>query len=197
MKNIKTHFFIVKLFSYLDEKKKLKLVKYNKNLQKNIEISIINYMHFKGTYIVYETKEKGKEYNNNGKFIFEGEYLNGERNGKGKEYYYGSLIFDGEYLNGKRYGKGKKYNSSNRLIFDGEYLNGKELKGTYYGLHFFSYEFDGLNGKGKKYDTFDDLKFEGEYLNGERNGYGREYYTNGNLKFEGDYIKDKIWNEWI
>ena len=29
---------------------------------------------------------KGKEYNRNGKLIFEGEYLNGKSNGKGKEY---------------------------------------------------------------------------------------------------------------
>ena len=50
--------------------------------------------------IVYELKGgKGfiKEYNDNGKLIFEGEYLNGKRNGKGKEYNkYGKLIFEGE-----------------------------------------------------------------------------------------------------
>ena len=37
-----------------------------------------------------------KEYDDDGKLIFEGEYLNGIRNGKGKEYYYnGNLIFEG------------------------------------------------------------------------------------------------------
>ena len=46
---------------------------------------------------------KIKEYDNNGKLIFEGEYLNGEKNGKGKEYdYYGKLKFEGEYLNGEK-----------------------------------------------------------------------------------------------
>ena len=46
---------------------------------------------------------KGKEYNNDGNLIFEGEYLNGERNGKGKEYNNdGELIYEGEYLKGKR-----------------------------------------------------------------------------------------------
>ena len=45
---------------------------------------------------------KGKEYNNNGNLIFEGEYLNGKRNGKAKEYSYGNLIFEGEFLNGQR-----------------------------------------------------------------------------------------------
>ena len=47
---------------------------------------------------------KGKEYNHDGKLLFEGEYLNGERwKGKGKEYYYdGALYFEVEYLNGER-----------------------------------------------------------------------------------------------
>ena len=36
--------------------------------------------------------------------------MNGERHGKGKEYDdYGFLIFEGEYLNGERHGNGKEY----------------------------------------------------------------------------------------
>ena len=68
---------------------------------------------------------KGKEYNDFGGLLFEGEYLNGERNGKGKEYYYHRVIFEGEYLNGERNGKGKEYdetvtNGTNQLIYEGE-----------------------------------------------------------------------------
>ena len=139
LKNVKSLYFIQKLFSYICEKNKLKLVKYNKNLQINMNISINNYIHFKCKYIEYETNGKGKEYN---RFIihqiFEGEYLNGERNGKGKEYYNdGKLKFEGEYLNGERNGKGKKYNRDSGLIFVGEYLKGKK------------------HGKGKEYDDFE------------------------------------------
>ena len=66
-------------------KKKLKVVKYNKSLQKNIDINIINYKHFSGRYIIYESNGIGKEYEGyNDILLFEGEYLNGERNGKGK-----------------------------------------------------------------------------------------------------------------
>ena len=55
-----------------------------------------------------------KEYNDEGKLIFEGEYINGERNGKGKEYYDNDkFIFEGKYINGKRNGKGKEYNYEN------------------------------------------------------------------------------------
>ena len=50
-----------------------------------------------------------KEYDYDGKLIFEGEYLNGERNGKGKEYYDDKLVFEGEYLNGKRKEEGIFY----------------------------------------------------------------------------------------
>ena len=45
---------------------------------------------------------KCKEFNDNGKIVFEGEYLNGEKR-KGKEYNWdGTLSYIGEYLNGKR-----------------------------------------------------------------------------------------------
>ena len=58
-----------------------------------------------------------KEYDYNGKIIFEGEYLNGKRwNGKAKD-----KDFEGDYLNGKKWnGKVKEYN------FEGNYLNGKK-----------------------------------------------------------------------
>ena len=86
LENVKSSYFAKIVFSFVDEKQKLKLVKRNKNIQKKIDISIINYMHFKGTYIIYEFNGKGKEYDGHDRLIFEGEYLNGKRNGKGKEY---------------------------------------------------------------------------------------------------------------
>ena len=122
---IKSVFFLRNLFSLIDEAEKLKLIKYNKKMQKFLFISIINYKIFSGRYIIYETKENGKEYSSyNDELTFEGEYLNGKRNGKGKEYEFKQLVFEGEYLNGKRNGKGKEYDF-HKLKFEGEYLNGK------------------------------------------------------------------------
>ena len=131
LKNIKSSYFNAKIFSYIEERQKLKIIKCNKNLQKNMNISIINYKLFTGKYIIYESNGIGKEYlGNNDRLIFEGQYLNGKKNGKGKEYdeYNYSLNFVGEYLNGKRHGKGKEYNELESLFFEGEYLNVKEME---------------------------------------------------------------------
>ena len=113
LKNIKSEYTIKILFFHLDEKIKLKLIKYDKNLQNTIDINLNNYIFFSRRYIEFEADGKGKEYYGyNDELKFEGEYLNGERNGKGKEYNKyndDKLKFEGEYLNGKRNGKGKEY----------------------------------------------------------------------------------------
>ena len=151
LQNSKSIYFIKRLFTFVDEKNKLDIIKYNKNMQKILDISLINYKTFSGRYILYGKNGKGKEYNYDDKLLFEGEYLNRKRNGKGKEYndYNGKLMFEGEYLNKKRNGKGKEYGEYCILIFEGEYINGKR------------------NGKGKEYN-YGELIFEGEYKEGER-----------------------------
>ena len=124
MKNIKSLYFSKIIFPYIVERKKLKLIKYNRILQKNIYISIIDSKFYTRKYIIYETNKYVNEYDNNNSLSFDGEDLNGERNGKGKEYYYkGKIIFESEYLHGKRNGNGKKYNYVRTLNFEGEYLN--------------------------------------------------------------------------
>ena len=65
LKDIKSDYFDILLFSHIPEKKKLKLVKYNKKIQEMINISITNYIHFTGKYIDYESNGKNgkrKEY---------------------------------------------------------------------------------------------------------------------------------------
>ena len=161
LNKIKSTIISKKVFSFINEYIKLKLVKYNKYTQKKLDIDIINYKYYQGKYIIYETKTKAKEYDCEGGLLYEGEYLNGERNGEGKEYNnYGRLIFEGEYLKGKRNGKGKEYDNNEYLIFEGEYLNGEK------------------NGKGKEY-LKGKLIFEGEYLN-DKEWKGIRYDKDGN-----------------
>jgi len=86
LEDIESKFLIQYIFSFVNQGRKFKLVKYNKNLQNKLDINLIDYKNLIGKYIVYEENGKGKEYNWNGQLEFEGEYLNRKRNGKGKEY---------------------------------------------------------------------------------------------------------------
>ena len=62
LENNKLSFFNIKLFSHLEENRKLEIIRYNKYLQNNVNISIINYIHLSNRYIIYESKGIGKEY---------------------------------------------------------------------------------------------------------------------------------------
>ena len=188
--NIKSFYITKIIFSFQSEKYKLKLVKYDKSLQKKIDINLINYKIFSGRFIEYETKNIGEEYDAySNKLIFRGEYLNGERNGKGKEFYDNcKKKFEGEFFKGKKNGKGKEFYNNGKPRFEGEYLNGIKINGKLFdisGKNIYDYN---KNGFMKEYYDSGELLFEGEYLNGERNGKGKEYDIEGDLIFEGEYL---------
>jgi len=179
--NIKSIYFIRIIFSFIDEGRKLGIIKYNKKLKNSININLINYKLFSGRYIIYEEKGKGKEYDYKGNLIYEGEFKNGKRNGKGEEYYSTKkLIFNGEYLNGKRW-NGKGFCNIGNYMYVLENGNGfvKEITDNFYRQK---------NLKGSK------IIFEGQYLNGKKNGKGKEYTINKDLIFEGEYLNGKRWN---
>ena len=192
LENLKSSFFIQKLFSYLLEVKALNIAKYNKSLQNELNINIMNYKMFSGKYLVYEENGKGKIYNAyNNLVIFEGEIVNGKKNGKGKEDIEFGNLYEGEFLDGKRNGKGREVDGYD-LIFEGEYLNGKRWNGIGY---YFKEKYDWKGGKAfmKEYNRNNSLYFEGQYINGERNGKGKEYDFNV-IIFEGEYLNGKRWN---
>ena len=194
MKNkIKSPLLIEKVFSYIDERRKLEIVRYNKVIQKILKIKLINYRLFVGKYIIESKNGICKIYDYNDNLLFEGEYLNGKRNGHGKEYNkYGKLLFEGEYLNGKKW-NGKAYYVD---LFDDNKCLGERVK-----KHRFNYTIDNhkiyfelKDGKGymRDYDDEESI-YEGEYLNGERNGKGREFKKLGDslLIFYGEYLNGK------
>ena len=196
LKNIRSSYFVINIFLYLEERLKLKIIKINKNIQDKLNISILNYKLLSKKYIKFNSNNIIKEYNiNNDKLIFEGEYLNGKRNGKGKEYMDTKLIFEGEYLNGKRNGKGKEYDKDGKLKFEGEYLKGRKWLGLLYDKKDKNIKYELINGKGlaKEYNIKSNLIFEGEYLEGKRFR-GKEYYDNGKIKFVGNYYQGRRWN---
>ena len=197
LQKIKSNFILGKIFLNIIERRKLTLVAYNKNIQLNLGIKIIDFRRLSERYIIFEGKGKGEEYDSYGNnLIYKGTFVNGKRfNGNGKEYdkYFKKLIFEGEYLNGQRWegwftkydkegnkkfncryskgkldGEGQEY-LANKLIFDGHYLNGKR------------------NGFGTEYDGYIYHLFKGQYCNGKRNGKGTEYNYKGCIIFEGNY----------
>ena len=212
--NINSTFIIQTIFSFLDERKILELVKYNKNLQEKLDISLIDYKVYSGKYKIGEKNGKGQEfYLCNDKLLFDGKYLNGKRSGKGKEYNKdGELIYEGEYLNGKRDGHGKEYIGpvgGYRIYYEGEYLNGIKLDGIIYKVHNsiqdINYVSEIKNGQGYIQKGFmiykiGEVIIEGEYKNGKLNGKGKEYYypcyigDPYEITFEGEYKNGKKWN---
>ena len=105
LKNIKSSYIKQIILSYINKVTQLKLFKYNKGLQNIISVNLIDYIRLSERYIIYETKEKGKEYDSYFNIlIYEGGFLNGKRNGIGKDYI---KDYEGEYLNGKRNGNEK------------------------------------------------------------------------------------------
>ena len=205
--DVKSKYIINIIFSFLNEKAKLNLIKYNKYFQKSFSIDIEYYKIISRRYIVKDLNGYAKEYLlNTNELIFEGQYKNNKRNGEGIEYHDGKKIYKGQFLNGKRNGKGKEYEPIfYKLIFKGEYLNGKRhgigeeiAGGPIYKGNFLNGE---RNGQGKEYlniypfENSTKLTFEGEYLNGKRwNGIKYKYYEKGKLNYEIEYLNGKKWN---
>ena len=199
MENYNYSFIPKLIFSFIFDKRKLELAKYNKKLQNAIDINIMHYKIFSKRYIIYEEKGKGKEYEfETDNLIYEGEYLNGKRNGKGKEYNkYGEKILEVEYINGKKKGNLSHYHGTldfevNNLEFLSG-LSGKEYKFNKNLLNKMK------NGEGKVniYDSnlpFGGLIMTGEVLNYELNGEFILYYDGYKPKFRGNYLNGKILN---
>jgi len=104
-RDIKSSFILKRIFSFLNEKKILDMMKYSNELQKAFLVNIKDYKRISGKYKIVEKNGRGREYLiNSNILIFEGEYWNGRKNGNGKEYFYnGRLKFEGKYLNGKKW----------------------------------------------------------------------------------------------
>jgi antitoxin component YwqK of YwqJK toxin-antitoxin module len=211
-----------KIFSHLNLEDRLNIIRFNKTLQKKINISIEDYkMKANGRYRVKRHKGVVKIFSENGNvLLFKGKYLHEKKNGKGKEYNeYGELIYEGEYKNGKRNGKGKEYDGENHLIFEGEYLNGKKWNGRGYkkygefiiknylinkslkDFNNIKCNFEIKDGKGTiliyGYTAIPRIKkiiFEGNFINGDINGIGKEYTSYGQVLFEGEFINGIKWN---
>ncbi len=50
LRNVKSHYIILKFFEYMSKRKSLETIRYNKNIQKRIDISINNYKAYSEKY---------------------------------------------------------------------------------------------------------------------------------------------------
>ena len=76
--NLKNDYFLIKLFNNLPKKKKLEIIKYNKNIQKRINITLNDYKDYSETYTKIEI-ELIPSKNEDGLFIY---YFDYEENKK-------------------------------------------------------------------------------------------------------------------
>ena len=212
--SIKSFYVKKNIFSYIEKKKILQLIIYNKKYQNKFKYNLDYYKKSAGKEAIYGSNDivkyyciyskrllfegiclrgkrikYGREYYYDGELRYEGYFLDGKKTGKGKEYINKHLIYCGEYKNDKRNGKGQEYNSKDIIIFQGDYLNGKKWNGYGYddkGIKVYELK----DGKGiiKEFSDNGILNFEGEYSNGKRDGQGKEYNYKGKLIFEGQYL---------
>ena len=92
-KSIKSFYITKDIFSFLSEKKKLDMIRYNKRFQNKFGIDLEYFKKISGKYITWGTHVYTLD--NNIK-IFEGQYYKGKKTGLGKEYYLnGKLKFEG------------------------------------------------------------------------------------------------------
>ena len=150
--------------------------------------------------IDYSSPElEGKEYNMEGKIVFEGTFnANGNKyTGNYKEYYNnGKLKLEGKYIECYIKGKVKEYYENGKTLFEGEYSYSKRYNGKIFDEN--GEVIDEIKeGKSmkKELDEKKRFKFEGKYLEGKFwNGKIKEYYDtdNAHIKFEGQYLNGEI-----
>ncbi len=72
LNSIKSKYILLQIISFLIEREKLEIFKYNKQLQNKLNINIYDYKRFSRKYKVEGINGKGKEYYDNCKLAFEG-----------------------------------------------------------------------------------------------------------------------------
>ena len=183
--NVKAKGIIKWILSFVESKKQLNILIYNKALREKLDLNTQIYKDISQRYLVKDKNGIVKIYTKKeNELLYEGGFFNNKKNGKGKEFKQNRMIFEGEFKDGKRNGKGKEYNEKGELIFEGEYMNGVRIKGkeSYFPvLSKSKYEFEYINKdikKGKIYEG-NMVVFEGELKNYQKwNGHYKGYYNN-------------------
>ena len=84
LEQIKSSFITKEIFAYISNERKLELIKYNKHMQKILDVNLLNYKIYSGKYLLIDKNGIGKEFDYEGNLIFEGQYLKGKKMEKEK-----------------------------------------------------------------------------------------------------------------
>ena len=137
----------------ISNKKKFNTIAYNKKLQKKLGLNLYDFIRFsRGKY-----KEEGDNelriYNSKNEILFFGHYSNRNKNGNGKQLNEeGHIVFNGEYLDGKKWtGIENIYDEINgEVIFEYEYKEGKIINVKEYDKYNCELLFSGEYSNGKR-----------------------------------------------
>lgn len=150
---------------------------------------------FEGRLKEGKAEGQGKQWDEDGSVIFEGNYEQSLRNGTGKLYENQKLLYEGSFKEDLYDGDGKLYNGDNGLIYSGKFT-----EGIYDGTGELYYE-DGkkqysgsftkgvYNGSGTIYFDNEDntILYKGGIVEGKYDGNGELYYEDGNKQYTGNF----------
>ena len=114
----------------------------------------------------------GKQYNESGNLVYEGDFILGEYSGTGQLYNNDKMIYEGSFLKNLYEGAGKIYNSDGQLIYSGSFVGGQK------------------SGEGIEYDPKTKFKiYSGQFANDMREGKGTLYESDGSTQlYTGNFV---------
>ena len=127
---------------------------------------------------------RGREYDEDGLLVYEGDFVDGVRSGTGASYEGGVLVYEGEFANGLYEGMGSLYEDG-ALAYRGNFAAGlQEGDGTAYypsGERAYTGSFaQGLyEGEGTAYRENGDVLYRGSFAQGLYDGSGTLYLEDG------------------
>ena len=118
---IKSKYILQNVFIHVNYIQKLNIIRFNKRAQNRLEINIVDYRRLSGKYKIIKNNETIIYNTYNDKILFKGLYSNENKNVFGREFNEeGEIIFEGEYYDGKKWnGTEKIYDEdTGNLIFE-------------------------------------------------------------------------------
>lgn len=146
----------------------------------------------------------GKEFDNDGNIIYDGEFVNDLKEGEGIQQLPVDIkVFEGVYVKGS-YDHGTIFDDQGNMIYEGKFTWDEENKSSKYdgqGTEYYSngrkkykgnYNTGNFDGHGVFFDEKGTRRYEGEFKKGFYNGEGSLYDKDGFKKYKGGFLNSKF-----